>query len=88
MNNVPDMSGLIKGILAVIGIAMATGQYPRLESWSRSQAIEALEWKQGLPHFFKAQVHSSHSKHPLAAQVSSKEHEPRFAILRSDTKPL
>ena len=62
MNNAPDLSGLIKGLLVVIGIAITTGQYPRLEAWSRSQAIEALSWKQGLPHFFRNQAQHPHSK--------------------------
>jgi len=52
MNTTPDLSPLIKGVLALIGIAIALGQYPKLEHWARSQALEAVEWKQGLPYFF------------------------------------
>lgn len=47
-----DLSGLIRGLLTVIGIALATGQYGKLESWARHQAIEAMTWKHGLPYFF------------------------------------
>ena len=37
--NIPDLSPLIKGVLVIVGIAIAIGQYPRLEVWARSQAI-------------------------------------------------
>jgi hypothetical protein len=47
-----DISPLAKGLLTVIGIALATGQYGKLESWARREAIQALKWKQGLPYFF------------------------------------
>ncbi len=47
-----DLSPLVKGVMAVIGIAFALGQYPRLERWARVQAIEAMEWKQELPDLF------------------------------------
>jgi hypothetical protein len=43
---------MVKGVLAIIGIAIALGQYPRLERWARVQALEAVQWKQGLPYFF------------------------------------
>ena len=47
-----DLSSLIKGIMTVIGIALATGHYGDLERWARLQAMAALEWKQPLPYFF------------------------------------
>jgi hypothetical protein len=47
-----DLSQLTKGIMVVIGIALATGHYDELERWSRHQAINALEWKEPLPYFF------------------------------------
>ena len=40
MNSTPDLSPLIKGVLALIGIAIALGQYPKLEHWARAQALE------------------------------------------------
>ena len=47
-----DLSGLIKGILVVIGISIATGHYGDLERWARKQGLEAMQWKQPLPYFF------------------------------------
>ncbi len=43
-----EIGSLVSGLLVVIGIAIGLGQYPRLERWAREQAIEAMEWKQGL----------------------------------------
>jgi hypothetical protein len=66
MNSTPDLSPLIKGVLVLIGIAIALGQYPRLERWARTQALEAVQWKQGLPYFFAAPhvgVKHHHSTH-------------------------
>ncbi len=54
MNSTPDLSPLVKGVMALIGLAIALGQYPRLEHWARTQALEAVQWKQGLPYFFPA----------------------------------
>jgi hypothetical protein len=54
MNSTPDLSPMVKGVLAIIGIAIALGQYPRLERWACVQALEAVQWKQGLPYFFAA----------------------------------
>lgn len=51
----PDINSLVTGILTVIGIAIAIGQYGRLEAWARRQAMEAMLWDRGLPHFFAAQ---------------------------------
>jgi hypothetical protein len=48
----PDLGPLVRGIIVVIGIAIALGQYPKLERWAKLQAIGAIEWKQGLPYFF------------------------------------
>ncbi len=62
MSNALDLSSLIRGLLAVIGIAIAFGQYPKLEHWSREQAAESLAWKRGLPHFF-ASVHTRQKTH-------------------------
>jgi hypothetical protein len=53
----PDLSPLVKGIIVIIGIAVALGQYPKLESWAKGQAIEAVAWKQGLPYFFPQNTH-------------------------------
>jgi hypothetical protein len=50
--NTPDISALLRGVLAIVMLAIAIGQYPRLERWARSRAVEALEWKEGLPYFF------------------------------------
>jgi hypothetical protein len=55
MNSV-DISPLVKGLLVVIGIAIATGHYSELQSWARREAAEALMWRQPLPYFF-APVH-------------------------------
>jgi hypothetical protein len=54
--NTPDIGPLVKGIMTVIGIVIAMGQYSNLERWARIQAAEALMWKQPLPYFF-APVH-------------------------------
>jgi hypothetical protein len=64
MNTTPDLSPLIKGVLVLIGIAIVLGQYPRLENWARSQALEAVEWKQGLPYFFAAPQTGPKHHHP------------------------
>lgn len=67
MNNTPDLSPLIKGVFVVVGIAIAIGQYSRLEMWARSQAIEAVAWKEPLPYFFKESApHSRKAKHAPA----------------------
>jgi hypothetical protein len=63
MNTTPDLSPLVKGVLVLIGIAIALGQYPRLERWARSQALEAVQWKQGLPYFFDAAHAESNHRH-------------------------
>jgi hypothetical protein len=60
--NFPDLSPLIKGVFVIVGFAIALGQYPRLETWARSQAIEAVSWKQGLPYFFAKPVSHAHGK--------------------------
>jgi hypothetical protein len=53
--NTPDISSMVRGILVVIGLAVVVGEYPRLEHWARAQAIESMQWKQGLPLFFGKQ---------------------------------
>jgi hypothetical protein len=50
--NTPDISALARAALAIVSLAVALGQYPRLERWARVQAAEALEWKEPLPYFF------------------------------------
>jgi hypothetical protein len=62
MNNVLDLSSLIRGLMAVIGIALALGRYPKLAHWSKEQAAESIAWKHGLPHFF-AKPHPSKNLH-------------------------
>jgi|GEM_PF-2767352 len=53
-----DIAPLVKGIISIIGIALALGQYPKLEHWAREQAIEAMKWKQDLPDLFpEAELH-------------------------------
>jgi hypothetical protein len=47
-----DLSPLVRGIIVIVGIAIALGQYPKLERWAKTQALEAIEWRQGLPYFF------------------------------------
>ena len=72
MSNALDLSSLIRGLLAVIGIAIALGQYPKLEYWSREQAAESIAWKHGLPHFF-AHVHTQpklHHEHLSQEQIN------------------
>jgi hypothetical protein len=64
-----DLSPLVKGIIVIVGIAIALGQYPKLERWAKTQALEAIEWKQGLPYFFpqtdKNKTGSAHyGQHP------------------------
>jgi hypothetical protein len=48
----PEIGSLVSGIIAIVGIAISIGQYGRLESWARHQAMEAMAWKRGLPYFF------------------------------------
>lgn len=48
----PDISSLVTGILTVVAIAIGLGQYGKLETWARKQAMEAMLWKHGLPNFF------------------------------------
>ena len=38
----PEIGSLVTGILAIVGLALALGQYGRLETWARNQAIEAM----------------------------------------------
>lgn len=49
---IPDLSPLIKGVIVIVGMAIATGQYGRLESWARVQALHAVAWSEPLPYFF------------------------------------
>ena len=60
----PDIGSLVTGLLAVVGLALALGQYGRLEAWARAQAIEAMAWKQGLPYFFAPVGRPSHKARP------------------------
>jgi hypothetical protein len=55
--NSADISPLVKGILVVIGIAIATGHYGDLQNWARHEAIEALMWRRPLPYFFEPISH-------------------------------
>ena len=68
MNNAIDVSPLIRGLLAIIGIAVAIGQYPKLDHWAREQAAESFAWKQGLPHFFGDVRHHSKPRRHTHAQ--------------------
>jgi hypothetical protein len=58
MMQTPDLSPLVRGIIVIIGIAIALWQYTKLERWAKLQAIEAIEWKQGLPYFFSSKSNS------------------------------
>ena len=71
----PEIGSLVTGILAVIGLAMALGQYGRLESWARHQAIEAMAWKQGLPYFF-APIPGPNHKTTLNGHGTVRHHRP------------
>jgi hypothetical protein len=71
MNSTPDLSPLIKGVLVVIGISIALGQYPKLERWARTQALEAVAWKQGLPYFFAPSSHVGPRHHHTALRGHS-----------------
>ena len=62
MNNTPDLAPLIKGVLVIVGIALALGQYPKLETWAREQAIEAVAWKEPLPYFFASAHQKNYSR--------------------------
>jgi hypothetical protein len=55
--NTPDIGPLVKGIMVIIGISIATGQYSNLEHWARVQAAEAFLWKEPLPYFFATVPH-------------------------------
>ena len=60
----PDLSPLVKGVIARVGLALALGQYGRLERWARTQAMEALAWKEPLPYFFAPPHAASHAARP------------------------
>jgi hypothetical protein len=62
----PDISPLVKGALAIIGLALALGQYGRLEHWARTQALHAVAWREPLPSFFAPPGASGH-RAPRAA---------------------
>jgi hypothetical protein len=67
-----DLSSLIKGIMAIIGIAVATGHYGDLERWARHQAIEALEWRQPLPYFFPSELAHKQTATPRSTSKIAK----------------
>ena len=48
----PDISSIFSGLMVVVMIALATGNYRALEKWARHQGAEVLAWKQPLPYFF------------------------------------
>jgi len=50
--NAPDISPLVKGVLAIILFSIGFGQFGTVERWARAQALAALEWKEPLPYFF------------------------------------
>lgn len=58
--NPPDISPLVKGAIALVGIALTLGFYGKLEHWARNEALEAIEWKEPLPYFFASPYHASH----------------------------
>jgi hypothetical protein len=62
----PDLSPLVRGVIVIVGLAIALGQYPNLEKWARTQALEAVSWKQGLPYFFPQPSTTHHKAGPLA----------------------
>jgi hypothetical protein len=62
--NAPDLSPLVKGSLALIGIALTLGQFGKLETWARHQAVEAVAWKQPLPYFFASKPRDTKKHHP------------------------
>ena len=61
--SIPDISPLVKGVLAVVALSIALGQNPKLEHWARAQAIQAMEWKEGLPYFFSASSATTMANH-------------------------
>jgi hypothetical protein len=48
-----DIGPLVKGALVIIGLAIATGHYDNLASWSRKEAARALTRNRPLPYFFE-----------------------------------
>ncbi len=68
-----DISPLVKGLLVVIGISLAVGQYGRLEHWARKQAVEALVWSRPLPYFFAP---------PRGSGLKGAPTRPRLKLLR------
>lgn len=70
--NAVDISGLVKGILTIIGISIALGQFGKLEHLARKQAMEALEWKQGLPYFFEPERTRNHTGENMNHHSNSK----------------
>jgi|GEM_PF-2544724 len=69
-----DISPLVKGVMAVIGIAFALGQYPKLEHWARAQAVEAMEWKQELPDLFPEAQINGHKINEIVLTRESRFH--------------
>ena len=48
----PEIAPLVQGVMAIIGLALMLGQYPKLERWAQLHAAEALMWQRPLPYFF------------------------------------
>lgn len=57
-----DLSGLIKGLMVVIGISITLGKYPALEQWARNQMTEAVMARGECPSFFASQNQSGRAK--------------------------
>ena len=53
----PDIGSLFSGLMVVVMISLATGNYRILEKWARIHAIEAMIWKQPLLYFFGPSTH-------------------------------
>lgn len=70
----PDITPLVKGAIAIVGLALALGQYGRLEQWARTQALHAVAWPEPLPYFFAQPGVSAHRTPRAAASARPHRH--------------
>jgi hypothetical protein len=78
--NTPDLSPLVKGIVALIGVALALGQFGNLEQWASNQAMEAIMWKKPLPYFFDSQSSDGkvHQRHIQKESLNNERNSRKF----------
>ncbi len=65
-----DITGLVKGLLVVIGLAISVGRYDDLRKFARNQAIESLKGWKSTPFFYPAS--KSHGANKKRAEQAKK----------------